>query len=111
MPHRNKKEYLRGYWKKNKARLTQVRREKFLKNAYDLTPDEALILAELQDHKCAGCGKVRPLQIDHDHETGKVRGLLCGPCNRALGLLGDSVDTLERLKQYVGGGQPAIPGQ
>ena len=64
-----------------------VRRE------YGLTPEihEALLLAA--DGHCIACGGppgYRGLHIDHDHASGRVRGLLCGPCNRALGAFDDS---------------------
>lgn len=39
--------------------------------------------------------------VDHCHETGKLRGVLCSKCNRALGLMGDSVDNLKRAVQYL----------
>ncbi len=41
------------------------------------------------------------LIIDHDHETGEVRGLLCPNCNRALGLFKDSIEFLENAKKYL----------
>lgn len=40
---------------------------------------------------------------DHDHETGEFRGVLCGPCNRALGLFGDSEEALARAIRYLRG--------
>ena len=43
------------------------------------------------------------LVVDHCHSTGKVRGLLCHNCNRALGLLQDSLESLERAKNYLEG--------
>ena len=39
--------------------------------------------------------------IDHDHETGSVRGLLCAPCNQALGLLKDDFKLFERAAKYL----------
>jgi len=63
---------------------------------------------KLQDGCCAIC--LRPeradgqakLSVDHCHKTGQVRGLLCGPCNRAIGMLGDSAETLRRAANYLG---------
>jgi hypothetical protein len=48
-----------------------------------------------------GKGKVRNLSVDHDHETGKVRGLLCNRCNMALGMLGDTQDGLKAALRYL----------
>ena len=51
---------------------------------------------------CEVCGgKTTKMATDHDHDTGKVRGLLCGNCNTALGLAGDSVDRLMALAAYL----------
>ena len=55
--------------------------------------------------RCAICGYVmapgRDTQIDHDHLTGKVRGLLCGHCNRILGLAGDSPRIRQAAVRYL----------
>lgn len=62
-----------------------------------------------QEGRCACCGRVpKRFEIDHDHHTGEIRGLLCGKCNTALGLLQDTVsgaklavDYLERKRHVV----------
>ena len=41
--------------------------------------------------------------VDHDHETGKVRGLLCNGCNIAIGYAKDSPETLRRMAAYIEG--------
>lgn len=51
--------------------------------------------------KCDVCDGVEGLSIDHDHETGKVRGLLCRGCNLALGHVGDDVARLGKLIEYL----------
>jgi len=59
--------------------------------------------------RCAICGGVndidRRLSVDHNHDTGEVRGLLCNRCNRAIGLLGDSIDILESAISYLSTGR------
>jgi hypothetical protein len=57
-----------------------------------------------QDGVCYICKEPpskRALDIDHDHKTGKVRGLLCSNHNRALGLLGDDIILLLRATEYL----------
>ena len=60
---------------------------------------------ESQDGCCAICGTddngKRRFAVDHDHSTGKVRGLLCDTCNRALGMFGDSVKILQNAAEYL----------
>jgi hypothetical protein len=58
---------------------------------YGLSRESYLKMYEAQGRKCAinGCDRTGKLVVDHDHVTGKVRGLLCGPCNTRLGHLGD----------------------
>lgn len=60
-----------------------------------------------QSGGCAICGRSpkenngKRLSIDHDHETGKVRGLLCNRCNRCLGLLQDNPALTRRATVYL----------
>jgi hypothetical protein len=66
-----------------------------------------LQLLEDQNHQCAICDQHeasvsrQTLFIDHDHATGKVRGLLCHQCNSLLGLAYDSVRILTRCMKYL----------
>lgn len=50
---------------------------------------------------CEICGLVKPLVMDHDHESGNFRGWLCTPCNTGLGKLGDSIAGLQRAIEYL----------
>lgn len=68
---------------------------------YGLPLQSYKAMVEHHQGKCGICDKERPLVIDHNHDTGKVRGLLCQPCNTALGLFGDSVETLRAAEGYL----------
>lgn len=73
-----------------------------LRKKYGFTPDEYLAFRESRGNACEICGDTRgPLVIDHDHETGKVRGLLCHPCNLMLGNGRDSADRLRAGVEYL----------
>src|SRR5215475_7318936 len=58
-----------------------------LKARFGLSLEAFNLLKCLQRSKCAICGNIRKLFVDHDHETKTVRGLLCGGCNGAIGNL------------------------
>lgn len=73
----------------------------------DITPDMYVALHKQQGGICAICSKTeeangKALAVDHDHETGRVRGLLCDDCNLALGRFQDSPDVLRRAINYLG---------
>jgi hypothetical protein len=68
---------------------------------YGITRAEVAALTEAQGGTCAFCDRTQGLVLDHDHETGQVRGVLCGPCNTALGRLGDSVDGILNVLSYL----------
>lgn len=76
-----------------------------LKKKFGITPAEYDALLASQNGGCAICGQQCPtnrnLAVDHDHETGRIRGLLCNPCNRAVGLLRDDPDLLAKAAQYL----------
>lgn len=95
--HRERQK-LRGYKRpRNKEYNREYMRKYKKKEKYGLTQKEYIVLLELQNGVCALCGKpetvknnqgeLRALAIDHDHATGKVRGLLCMRCNTNLAVL------------------------
>jgi len=80
--------------------------EKHIHKNYGLTPEKHLAMQEAQDYSCAICGKHEDelgykLRVDHNHDSGKVRGLLCNGCNTSLGHFGDSVDGLQKAIDYL----------
>jgi hypothetical protein len=76
------------------------RRRLTLLTKYRLTPAEWEEMAIRQGGCCAICGQERGLVTDHDHATGRVRGLLCRSCNVAIAILDDPV-RLPRALAYL----------
>jgi len=81
-----------------------------LMKKYDMTIEDRDSLLSSQNGKCAGCGKndcewVQGMNnswhIDHDHLTNIVRGILCGACNTAVGMVRDNVTVLQALIDYL----------
>ncbi len=111
------RERVRAYPRKTWAELTPEQRARktarskvlHLKRTFGITPEDWQHMYEAQGGVCALCrvpgrvGKHGKLQVDHCHETGRIRGLLCGPCNVALGIFGDTVSALERVLRYMKG--------
>ncbi len=78
-----------------------------LRRYYGFSPEQYDAMLAEQGHQCLICG-VSPehsmkgrLYVDHDHKTGKVRGLLCGLCNSGIGKLGDSIARLRAAADYL----------
>lgn len=91
---------------REKPEVKESRRNYRLVTQYGITNSDYEEMLEAQEFKCAGCGThqnelTKKLNVDHDHNTGAVRGLLCGNCNRALGLVKDNLSTLENLITYL----------
>lgn len=69
---------------------------------YGITHEQYKRLEQEQQGRCAICRTGNePLVIDHDHETGTVRGLLCQRCNLLVGHANDDVEVLENAKRYI----------
>lgn len=77
-----------------------------LKRCYGLSVEQFAALFAEQRECCAVCGRhesvlSRRLVVDHNHDTNRVRGLLCDACNIAVGMLETSGATPERVRQYL----------
>lgn len=93
----------------------EKRRELGLKYRYGITEEDYKKILAYQKNSCGICGiteedfikrtshnkKPTSLFIDHCHDTGSVRGILCDSCNRGLGLLGDSTSNIEKALAYL----------
>jgi hypothetical protein len=95
-----------------KTRATRQRlyggsREYHLRRRYGLTSADVEAMIEAQGGTCATCDG-KPEHVDHDHLTGRVRGVLCFNCNQALGNVRDSMQILTRLRSYLRQHKPAV---
>jgi hypothetical protein len=121
-----KRERRRGYtarWvKANRTRVTEsarawlarnpdkrrLYRERYRAKRYGLTPEAWQQLFLSQDSKCAICSSTEPRSVkgwhtDHCHSSGKVRGILCHPCNLILGHAKEDATYLLTIAAYLGG--------
>ena len=96
------KGYRRAWLLKNKNKEKGYYRKYLLKSQYGLTEAQFQKMSQSQCHLCWICdAKPKRLHVDHCHATGKIRGLLCGKCNSALGLFGDNPNLLRRAICYL----------
>ena len=84
----------------------RYQRECFDRSRYNLEPQHKQALIDAQSNSCAICNykfgqKKGDMKVDHDHNTGVVRGLLCDLCNRGIGMLKDSPSVLQSAIQYL----------
>lgn len=81
----------------------EQRRKRTLGNGIIFTEAEKFEYLKRQGGKCAICLKEIDMKayVDHDHATGRVRGLLCGLCNSAIGMLKDDPARIRRAADYV----------
>lgn len=97
-------------WRQNNPeRFKRLQTDGHLKRKYGISIEDYNRMLREQNGICAIChqperagyrGKPRSLAVDHCHKTGKVRGLLCMRCNRAIGLLSSQED-LQRAVAYL----------
>ena len=116
--------YEKDYWQRpeNKARkkanahatylrhrekILRKSREARMKRDYGITVAEYDTMLKSQNGVCLICGgepgtkRSKRLHVDHCHETGRVRGLLCQKCNHMIGLSGDDPDVLRIAALYL----------
>lgn len=103
--HRKTDKY-KVWRQENKERLAQKNWEYRLMKDYGLTGEQYGQMFIEQCGNCAICGRNQSefdykLAVDHCHETGKVRGLLCRPCNQALGLLQEKAEIVSKAADYL----------
>ncbi len=117
MAYKNK-DYMKIYSRKNRKRIRKYqlkykqtekgklnyqinnKKRKFIR--HNITPEKYLLMLNSQENKCLICGEIMEHpQIDHNHKTNKIRGLLCRNCNLVLGLTRENTATLLRAIDYL----------
>jgi hypothetical protein len=89
---------------KNPERRKAICRSYQRRKSFGIDSSEYIRMHEKQDFACAICGVrdlYRRLDIDHDHETNKIRELLCSNCNNGLGRFQDSAELLRKAAEYL----------
>lgn len=105
-----KKAASRAYYSRPEVKARA--RDRWLIKEYGITLAEYEQMSAAQGHVCAACGGPPTgtslgLVVDHCHDTGRVRGLLCSKCNSALGLLDDDAAKVQGLLRFISQHQPA----
>lgn len=106
------REYMRrkraGLPPEEKKKLWISKRHYYLMRNFGISEKTYDEMLEKQNHSCAICGskesgdtRTSRLSVDHCHEKGHVRGLLCSSCNKGIGLLKDSKEILESAIRYL----------
>lgn len=109
----------KAWREKNPERSRRGIRCATLRKKYGISQDEFETMLGKQGGGCAICGstshdisvpgkRLENLFVDHCHETGEVRGLLCHSCNVSLGKMGDSPERLRNAADYLENGNPYL---
>jgi len=98
---------LSGAWtKNNKERKAELSRSSWMRIRFKMTIAEYNVLLAKQGGECAICHSIAPggvgrFHVDHDHVSGRIRGLLCTNCNNGLGRFEDNPDRLIMAAKYI----------
>ena len=99
--------YNKEYRQKNKDKVSEIERKSKMKKTYGIAIEDYDRMLKEQGGGCAICNSIVPSErtkyftVDHCHETGKVRGLLCVKCNRGLGLFNDQIQRIQNAAEYL----------
>jgi hypothetical protein len=96
-----------GYVRQCKTCQCQYAKTIFRATRFGITLDQYLEMVEAQNSQCAICSKPHSeskwqcLVVDHNHDTGNVRGLICHNCNKGIGHLQDNIEVLKNAVKYL----------
>jgi len=80
---------------------SKLNKIQYYKHTWDMTLEDLDQMKKEQNFKCACCGQEAELVIDHNHETGLIRKLLCNLCNNAIGYIHDDPNTALKIVDYL----------
>lgn len=106
-PERQKQHQRESYHRTKDSPVAVAARRRARAKRYGLTPEDVLAMIAEQGNRCAICGEEphsgpgKRLHVDHCHETGKVRDLLCNNCNHMLGQARENPDFLMAAAMYL----------
>lgn len=103
-PARNPGPRCTTHWRAELRRRKREAHGRMVERTYGINEELYEKLYEYQEGHCALChhtGKSKRLAVDHDHDTGEIRGLLCGPCNKLLGRIRDNVQYFANGIHYL----------
>lgn len=92
-----------NYWTTHKRtrESPEKQSDRHYKKTYGIALDDVENLKISQSNKCAICFQEAKLYVDHDHETGQLRSLLCSTCNSGIGFLKENPDILRQAAAYI----------
>jgi len=93
-------ELAREYYARNRAAILLKEKDRHRKKLYGLSPEQWALMVVSQGGCCAICREEKKLHVDHDHATGRVRGLLCNRCNTGLRVL-EEPKRLQASRDYL----------
>ncbi len=102
-----RKKYSLKYHYAHRDQIKKYKEKYFYYKKYNLSLEELSIILTAQNNKCAICksnfSKRNVPCIDHDHNTGQIRGILCRKCNLGLGLFNDNKELIISAFGYLDG--------
>ncbi len=93
-------DYNKTYYERNRVAIRKKQKEAHLRRQYDLTQAEVDQMVSDQDGRCLICNEKKRLVVDHSHDTGVVRGLLCHGCNTKLAAI-ENAGFMESAVAYL----------
>lgn len=89
-------------WRRNNPDVAKLNdQKKRFKSKYGLTLEQVEFLKSYKDNRCWICNEITNLFVDHNHSSGRIRGMLCASCNTFLGRIEKHPKLLENMKGYL----------